>query len=201
MTDTATIATTVIIGALIVGGLGYTYYTTSNSLASLSQENANLNQQLVGVSQQNANLNQQVASLGQQVSTLEQRTVQVVTVSNTVVSVVTSVSVTSVTSTFTSTVYPVPDNVTVVFTQVSGGYNYVVTAGSTTYTGSHDTPFTLPITPVYQGEVISISASETGLGGCAIGQTVTAQLYLNGTIVAQGTEICTGSNIQITYTI
>jgi|GEM_PF-1245526 prefoldin subunit 5 len=169
--------------------------------SSLSEQNSNLGSQVTGLNQQNVGLNQQLSNLEQQVSTLEQRTLTVVTVSNTVFMVETTTSVTTATSIHTSTVYPVPDNVTILFTKVSGGYSYTITAGSTSYTGSDDSQLSVPITPVFQGETIAISVSLTGLMGCSMGQTVTAELYLNSQVVAQGTEICTGSNIQITYTI
>jgi hypothetical protein len=166
-----------------------------------NQQISTANQEISSQNQQISGLNQQVSNLTQQVLTLEQRTIEVVTQTNSEVHVETTTSVTTVTSVSTSSVFPVPDNVTVLFTKVSGGYDYTITAGSSTYSGSQSATFTVPINPVFQGETISISASETGLAGCSMGQTVTAELYLNGQIVAQGTQICTGNNIQLTYTI
>jgi hypothetical protein len=84
---------------------------------------------------------------------------------------------------------------------VSGGYDYTIAAGSSTYTGSSGGQLSIPITPVFQGETINISMSETGIFGCNNGQTVTAEVYLNGQIVAQGTEFCGGTNVQLAYTI
>ncbi len=96
----------VIVGALIIVGVGYTFYSTSNSFSSLSEQNSNL---------------------AQQVSILQQRTVQVVTLTNTVVSPVTTTSTSTAfitntvysTVTTTSNVYP-PSNSTYVLTYVDG---------------------------------------------------------------------------------
>lgn len=77
----------------------------------MSSQNASLKQQLSAVSQQGSALGQQVSSLDQEVSALQQRTVQVVTVSNTIVTVETTTSVT--TSTVTS-VTAVPEGTLVV---------------------------------------------------------------------------------------
>ena len=176
----ASLAATVIIGFLFLGAVVFTYYESST---------------------QNSSLQAEVNGLNQQVAVLQQRTIQVVTMTDTVQEVVTSVSTTSVTTTQTTSVYPVPANVTVFFTKVSGGYSYTVNAGASSYSGSYSTPFSFQVTPVFQGETISVSAAETGAAGCSIGQTVTAQIYMNGSVVAQGTQICTGSNIAISYTV
>jgi uncharacterized membrane protein YdfJ with MMPL/SSD domain len=123
---------TVIVGIVVIAGLvGYTFYTNSSSLSSLSDQNGNLKQQLSGVSQQASNLgqqvsnlnqqessmNQQVSNLNQQVSILQQKTIQVVTVVDTVELVETTTSAT--TSTVTS-VSAVPEGTLVI---VSDSYN------------------------------------------------------------------------------
>jgi uncharacterized coiled-coil protein SlyX len=102
----------VIVAAIVIMGLvGYSYYTTSSSLSSLSEQNSDLNQQLLnlnqqvsngnqqisGLNQQVSNGNQQVSSLSQQVSTLEQKTLTVVTQTNTVVNVETTTSLVTTT--------------------------------------------------------------------------------------------------------
>lgn len=141
----ASVMATVIVGIIIVAGLvGYTFYTNSSSLSSLSGQNANLKQQLSGVSQQEStlgqqvsNLNQQVSTLNQQVSVLQQKTIQVVTVSNTVEVIETTTStttstVTSVTAVPESALVVVVDtynNSTHVFTfQVQNNQNYTIYA-------------------------------------------------------------------------
>jgi len=104
----------VIVGILVIlAFVGYGYYSTSNSLNSLSEQNANLNQQL--------------GSLQQQVSIDEQKTVQVVTQTDTIVSVQTSISITTSTAydtlystvTTTSNVYP-PSSSSYALTYVTG---------------------------------------------------------------------------------
>jgi uncharacterized coiled-coil protein SlyX len=110
----------------------------------LSEQNANLNQQLSsqnqqisGLGQQVSNGNQQISSLNQQVSTLEQRTITAVTATNTVVTVETTTSL--VTTTLTS-ISAVPEsaliitadsynNATYTFTfQAQNTQNYIVYA-------------------------------------------------------------------------
>jgi hypothetical protein len=91
---------------IVVSFVGYAFYSSNNSLNSLSQQNN---------------------ELAQQVSVLEQRTVQVVTMTNTVISQVTTTSTSTVTSvstqfltlTTTRSVYP-PSNSTYSLTYVSG---------------------------------------------------------------------------------
>lgn len=110
---------TVIVGIIIVAGLvGYTFYTNSSSLSSLSNQNVNLKQQLSGVSQQastlgqqvsnlnqqESSLNQQISTLNQQVSILQQKTIQVVTIVDTVEIVETTTSTTTSTVTSVSAV-------------------------------------------------------------------------------------------------
>jgi hypothetical protein len=126
-TGTLTVIVTVLVGVIIVLGLvGYSYYATSSSLSSLSEQNSNLGQQLSNLNQQDSNLNQQVSnqnqqvsslnqqiangnqlisSLSQQVSTLEQNTLTTVTLTNTLVNVeiTTSVVTTTQTSLVTTT--------------------------------------------------------------------------------------------------
>jgi prefoldin subunit 5 len=67
------IATIIVAAIVVVGLVGYSYYTTSSSLASLSEQNSNLSQQLSSLDQQASNLNQQVSSGNQQISSLNQQ--------------------------------------------------------------------------------------------------------------------------------
>jgi hypothetical protein len=208
----------VLVGILIVVALvSFAYVENSSNLSALSTQNTNLQQQVGGLGQQISGLSLAASSLIQQVSTLEQKTLTVLTETNTIFSVETTTATTTLTSVSTSlqtttsvtthttvstsTVYPVPDNVTILFTKVSGGYSYSITAGSSTYSGSSGGQLSIPINPVFQGETIGISTSETGTFGCSNGQTVTAQVYLNGAVVAQGTQTCGGSNIALSYTV
>jgi hypothetical protein len=62
--DTRVIAT-VLVGVIIVVGLvGYTYYATSSSLASLSEQQSNLNQQMSSLAQQVSSLAHGTSSAG-----------------------------------------------------------------------------------------------------------------------------------------
>jgi len=210
MQGSSSVIATIVVGVIIIGAVAYGVYSTNSGLSALSEQNTSLKEQVVGLGQQVSTVNAQVSALSsqnsnlnQQISVLEQRTMTVVTVSNTVVMVETTTSVTTVTSISTSTVYPVPNNVTILFTQVVGTFSYSIIAGSTTYAGSSGATLSIPIIPVFQGETISISASEYGgFGGCSPGvQTATAKLFLNGQVVAQGTQVCAASTMQITYTI
>lgn len=101
---------TVVVGVIVVVGfVGYAFYSDNNGLSSLSRQNSDL---------------------AQQVSVLEQRTVQVATVVNTVISLETTTSVITVTryptgvgnsTTATSIVYPPVSPLLVNITQ-SGKY-------------------------------------------------------------------------------
>jgi len=104
------------VGFVIVFGLvGYAFYRDNNDLAALSQ--------------QNAQLGQSVANINGQLAFLEQRTVQTVTLTNTVISAETltstSTQVSYVTDTVTSTatttsdIYP-PSGSTYQLTYVTG---------------------------------------------------------------------------------
>jgi hypothetical protein len=188
---------TVVVGLIIIAGLiTYTYYDTSSEMSTISQQNSGLGQQALVQSQQ-------ISSLNQQVSVLQQKTVQVVTVQNTIETVVTTTSVSTVTQVSTSTGFPTPDNVTVLFTQITGGkYSYAISAGSVSLSGSQSTQQSFRITPVFQGEAISISASiAAGFGGCNSGDGFTVELYLNGNVVAKGNQICNGASVQINYVL
>jgi len=130
------------------------------------------------------------------------------TVTSTTSSTLISTTLETVTTTSTSTtisttsIYPVPDNVTVFFTNISGTFDYSVTAGSLSFSGSdYNQNLTIPITPIFQGNVVSVSAYTTASVGCNIGEQVTAIIYLNNQVVAQGTTLCTGNQINISYTV
>jgi hypothetical protein len=189
-----------VVGALIIIGIGYTYTSTENSLTTLSNQNYALDQQVVNLNFQNSNLNQQVGSLQQQVSTLEQRTVQVVTVTNTVQQIITITTVTSVTTTSTSTVYPIPDNVTVYIAPSGQFMNYAISAGSYATSGSLGHPQSFSVSPVYQGEAISVSITLSCPG--STGPSGSAVLYVNGTSVSRADVACGGQvSGQISYVL
>lgn len=105
------------------------------------------------------------------------------------------------TSTTVVSVYPVPGNVTLAFTQVSGTFDYQITVGGATSTGSTSQAFVMPLKNLFQGEQITVTATTTASFGCKIGETVTVQLYVSGIIAAQSVTECTGNPASLTYTV
>lgn len=121
------------------------------------------------------------------------------TATRTVLATTTSVSLTITTSIVS--VYPVPENVTLAFTNVDGEYNYNIQAGSSSSSGALSGPNTLHITGLFQGQTISITASTTGAGGCRMGEHFTMELFVNGQMAAQSSSFCLGNQASITYTV
>ena len=111
----------VIVGVIVIMAfVGYAFYTENNSLNSLSQ--------------QNSSLGQQNNNLAQQVSVLQQHTVQVVTMTNTIVSVETSITVSTTTHYITSTVYSTVTSTRSVFPPSSSSYALTYVTGNSTWT-------------------------------------------------------------------
>lgn len=205
-TNWATIGATVVVGLLVFGAVYYTYSQTSSQMSSLSSQNAKLSAENAdlqnGISSLQVNFQQQVSSLGQQVSVLEQRTVQVVTNYETIVSVMPTLTTETQTDyiTSTSTVYPIPDNVTVFLVASSMFMNYAINAGTYSLSGSLGNSQSFNVSPVYQGETITIDIG-AGCGG-STGPTGSASLYLNGALVAHSGIACGGNNSGlISYTL
>jgi len=68
------VLTTVIVGVILVAALvGYSVFTMSSNLSSLSSQNSGLNQQLSSVNLRDSNLEQQVSSQNQQASVQNQQ--------------------------------------------------------------------------------------------------------------------------------
>jgi hypothetical protein len=107
----------------------------------------------------------------------------------------------------TYSVPPLSTNVTVQFANVTGRYDFTVTTmdsveGRSSYGGSDNQSFSYRITPVFEGETITISASEESSINCIELQGMTVSLYLDGKVAAQGTAFgCTSSSIHFSYTI
>jgi hypothetical protein len=160
---------------VILAFVGYAFYSENNNLSSLSQQNANL---------------------AQQVSVLEQRTIQVVTMTNTVVSVETLTATVLTTTTSTSVVYPIPDNVTVAFTQASYSPSFQITTATTVISGTiYGSALVVPLNNLVQGELVTIGVACNSIGG----QGATVLLYVNGQVVE--TTVCSGSTAQIEYSV
>jgi hypothetical protein len=118
---------------------------------------------------------------------------------------VTSISVLSstttqtsiMTSTSTDSVYPVPTNVTVSFANPGGGYtfNYQIVAGTQNFSGSSGSPISIPVSPVFPGEQIRITASVGG--NCSGGNIVMISLYIDGDQISTATSGCNATPGQI----
>jgi len=139
-----------------------------------------------------------------QTLTLTQTQILPETLTQTVTSTALQLSTTTatVTSTYTSptTIYPTPSNVTVDMTGTYL-YSYSVMAGSVSYTGSSSAQESVPVTPVFQGETISISVNlNSPTFACPGGSYVDVQLFVNGQAVSNGSQVCgDGTGIQISY--
>jgi hypothetical protein len=138
--------------------------------------------------------------------TLTHTTTELDTTTQTQTSILTSTSVVSstttqisfITSTSTTSVYPVPTNVTVAFVKVDGAYQYEIDAGPNVMTSTPSSALSVPLTNLFQGEQVKITASSVG---GRVGETVTVELFVNGQMVQQSTTFVGASPAQITYTI
>jgi hypothetical protein len=138
--------------------------------------------------------------------TSTQTTTQQNTITQTQTSTLTSTSVVSttttqtsfVTSTSTTSVYPVPTNVTVAFVKDDGAFQYEIDAGPNVMTSTPYAALSIPLTNLFQGEQIKITASSVGDRS---GETVTVELFVNGQMVQQSTTGTSSTPAQITYTV
>jgi hypothetical protein len=121
------------------------------------------------------------------------------TVSTTVLTTVTAKSVK--TSISTSSVYPVPTNVTLAFVNVVGYYQYTVQVGSSFNSSEGTGPYSLRINGLIPGETITITATTGNISGCQIGQVLTMRLWVNGFMVSQSDTSCGANPASITYTV
>jgi hypothetical protein len=138
---------------------------------------------------------------------LEQTTVtQPLIFTSTALQTTTTTATVMKTSTTTSTVYPIPDNVTVLF--IAGyTYSYSIIAGSISYSGSGGGSYnqnqtkSIPISPMFQGETISITVNLNSPTFACNGN-VWVQLIVNGQVVTNGSQYCgDGQGIQISYVL
>lgn len=115
---------------IIVSFVGYAFYNSNSSLSSLSQQNSNL---------------------AQQVAVLQQRTVQVVTMTNTIVSIETSTS--TITETVTlppSTVYSTVTTTNNVYPPSSSSYPLTYVTGNSTETFPSCGAWTVAVDVTYE---------------------------------------------------
>jgi hypothetical protein len=152
-----------------------------------------------------APINGQISSYQSEVTSLSQHASSAtVTTTSYLVSIVTVTSsgaTTTVTTVTTSTVteFPLTKNVTVFFQNSGSLFSYVVTSSSFHSSGStNHTSVILPVTPVYNGELLSISAScgQT----CKAGATFNATLYIDSKVCATGAGL-PGNPLSINYTL
>lgn len=126
MQGISSVVSSIVVGVIVIGAVAYGIYTTNSGLSVLSE--------------QNTSLKGQVASLSQQVAVLQQKTVQVVTLTNTVISVQMMTSVSTATEFITNTIYSTvtttkniypPSNSTYALTYVDGNAtNHETSCGS-----------------------------------------------------------------------
>jgi len=142
------------------------------------------------------------------VTTTQSTTVSLTeTLTQTVSITSTTLLTTTLTQTLTSvsivstTIYPIPDNVTLVFTNVDGYYQYNVQAGSSSTSGEWAGDYSLKINGLLPGQAITISATTGDTGGCRVGQVFTMELFLNGQMVGQAATSCGGGPAVISYTV
>jgi len=167
-----------IVLVITLAGFAFYYIETSANIKTMSSSISSQQQTI-------NNLNAQIASIQQHTVTVTQTLTQT----------------SYVTSTSTTSIYPVPTNVTVLFTKVDGSYNHEVDAGTSVTSGSISGPLTLRLSNLFQGETIKITAETTGIGGCRSGETVTVELFVNGQMATQSTTFCGASSAQIAYTV
>jgi len=137
----------------------------------------------------------QITSEKTTTTTVVSRTTQVSTLTQTSVSTVTSIT----------SVYADPTNVTLLFINMDGNFTYDIEAGSSSISGSvpGNSPSSLQLTGLFQGQTITMTAATTGAGGCRTGEQFTMQLWVNGQIVAQSDSFCGEgtSSARIIYTV
>ena len=114
---------------------------------------------------------------------------------------VTSLPTQTTSTTSTSTSYIAPANVTLAFTNVVGQYFFAVQAGNTGTSGTEYGNYAVQLTGLSQGELVTITGTSQGVGGCKAGQQFTMSLWLNGQMVAQAYGYCSGGSASIDYTV
>jgi len=108
---------------------------------------------------------------------------------------------TSSVSTSTTTVYPAPLNVTLAFTNVAGEYFYAIQTSNSSSSGTEYGNYSVQLTGLYQGELLAITGTAKGAGGCSASEHFTMTLWLNGQPVAQTVGYCSGGSATIDYRV
>jgi hypothetical protein len=121
-------------------------------------------------------------------------------VTSTTTQYATTTSTSTVTTTSTTSVYPVPLNVTVYVAPSGQFMNYVIQSVTYSTSGSLGTPQSFTVSPVFQNEAITVSITLSCPG--STGPTGSAVLYVNGAAVARANVACGGNTSgQISYVL
>lgn len=179
---------------LIVAASFGTYYVTATPIkAQVASYQTNVSSYQSVISSMSAH-----PSTTTIVTTTTQTTISATTNTSTITATQTTTSTSLITSTVTS--YPIPDNVTVYLVSSGSFTNYGITAGSYSTSGSLGGSQRFYVTPVYQGETITITINLSCPG--SNGPTASSSLYVNSTIVSQSTLACGGTTSgQISYVL
>ena len=201
----SSVAAIIVVGLLILGTVYYTSAQISSQVSSLSSQNGGLMTENFALQSEIVSLQvnlQSVSSLAQENVNLAARTPTTATemLTNTYVETETTTSISTLSLTSTSTVYPIPDNVTV-YVAPSGEFtDYEIAAGSVSLTGSLNHAQAFLVTPVFQGESISVTITLSCPG--STGPSASADLYVNGGLVSYAAVACGGQVTgQISYVL
>jgi len=140
------------------------------------------------------------STVTQSVTMTSTRTLSLTETLTEVVTATSTQSSSSTTSSSTST-YQVPSNVTLAFTNVSGEYLYVVQAGNSVTSAKEFGDYSLQIDGLSKGEMVTITGTTQGPGGCTAGEHFTMVLWVDGQAVSQAYGYCSGGSASITYTV
>lgn len=185
--------------AILIVGAGYTVSQTDSNATSLSSQVASLNSTAIS-------LNIQVTSLMNRppVTTTITQTVTSTTTStqtSTTTQSLTTTQTSFVTSTSTTSVYPIPNNVTVAVVASGQFENYAINAGSYDSSGSlGNGEQSFLVSPVFQNESITISITLSCPG--STGPSGSASLFMDGVLVSHTSVACGGNTTgQISYVL
>jgi hypothetical protein len=151
MQGNSSVIATIFVGVVIVGAVAYGIYSTNSWLSALSEQNTSLKGQIAGLGQQvstvnrqestlasqNSDLANQIAGLSQRVGVLEQHTVQVVTLTNTVISMRTTTSISTETIFVTNTIYSTVTTTSNVYPPSSSTYALTYVSGNATWSNTN----------------------------------------------------------------
>jgi len=192
------VVVSVLVVVIVIAGAGYFVTQTDSNASSLSSQVSALNSTAITLSLQVTSLEHRppVTTTSTQVITSTVTSTQISTTTQSFTTTQTSF----VTSTSTTSIYPIPQNVTVLLVPSGMFVTYAINAGSYSSSGSLGNQQSFSITPVFQGEIITISISN-GCGG-STGPSAIASLYVNSVLVSHASIACGGNSTgQISYVL